>query len=258
MRKNVRSWAIFEKDRMKSPIPAGLLLALITASPAVGDALRGREVFLDNCATCHSLDPKVAGKRGPHLAGLFKRRYGAVHGFPYRMVWTEADPLWTSAHLDAYLEIHRLPEPGHRKQVIEFLQVATTGALVVDAARGETLYNTRCSYCHDLARATAPTGRNTEDPYEDIKRALEPSSSEPREPTRPRLEEEKAVRRGPHLDGLFGRVPGAVSGFPYRFVFEIEGPVWTEADLESYIEFHARLEKFDRADLVAFLKNATR
>jgi cytochrome c2 len=247
---------------MKSLLSAGVLLALIAtafaASTALGDSLQGRGVFRDYCATCHSLDPKVAGKRGPHLADLFKRRYGALQGFPYRMVWTEADPLWTSAHLDAYLEIHRLPEPGHRKQVIEFLEIATTGALVIDAAKGETLYNTKCSYCHDLARGTAPTGRNGEDPYEDIKRALESSSPGPREPTFPRLVDKGAVRRGPPLDRLFGRAPGAVSGFPYRFVFEIEGSVWTEADLESYIEFHARLEKFDRADLVAFLKHATR
>jgi hypothetical protein len=48
-----------------------------------------------------------------------------------------------------------------------------------------------------------------------------------------------------------------VPDFPYRFVYRIPGPRWTEADLDSYIAFHARMESFDRADLIAFLKRAT-
>lgn len=242
---------------MKSLLLTVLLLATVALPTAGADTLRGREIFIANCTSCHSLDPEETGKRGPHLAGLFERRYGAVQGFPYRMVWTEADPHWTEAQLNAYLEIHRLPEPDAREEVIEFLVLATAGTLLVDPARGEALYNTGCLYCHALTQEGAFTERKADGRYEEIIRALETQPLEPSEPTRPQLAFGDSVRRGPHLAGLLERAPGAVSGFPYRFVYEVPGSTWTEADLDSYIAFHARLETFDRADLIAFLRSAT-
>ena len=86
---------------MRSLLLSVMLLATVAWSTSTADTLRGREVFIANCTSCHSLNPEETGKRGPHLAGLFERRYGAVEGFPYRMVWTEADPHWTSVQLDA-------------------------------------------------------------------------------------------------------------------------------------------------------------
>lgn len=233
-----------------------LLIPVALSSPRA-EALRGREIFLANCTSCHSLDPDEIGKRGPHLAGLFERRYGAVEGFPYRMVWTEADPHWTEAHLDAYLEIHRLPEPVSRSEVIAFLALATASAPLADPARGEALYNTQCSYCHALTLEGARTMRRVDGRTEEILRAVTPPPREPREPTRSGPEILESLRRGPHFAGLFDRPPGGVAGFPYRFVYEISGTTWTEADLDSYIALHARLESLDRADLIAFLKSAT-
>jgi cytochrome c2 len=171
------------------------------------------------------------------------------------MVWTEADPRWTKAHLDAYLEIHRLPEPTARANVIEFLVSATAGTRVTDPARGEAIYNTQCSYCHALAEERARTVRELDGDYEEISRALKTEPFETGEPTPPRPGSDTVLRRGPQLAGLFDRAPGAVAGFPYRFVYEISGATWTEADLDSYIAFHARLEPYDRADLVAFLES---
>ncbi len=242
---------------MRTLLIAVLLLIPVALSSPRAEALRGREIFLANCAGCHSLDPDEIGKRGPHLAGLFERRYGAVEGFPYRMVWTEADPHWTEAHLDAYLEIHRLPEPVSRSEVIAFLAMATAGAPLADPARGEALYNTQCSYCHALTPEGARTLRRVDGRTEDIPRAVTPPPLEPAEPTRAGPEIVESLRRGPHFAGLFDRAPGGVAGFPYRFVYEISGTRWTEADLDSYIALHARLESLDRADLIAFLKSAT-
>lgn len=242
---------------MKSLFLAVILLTTVTVSPVGADALEGREVFIAQCARCHSLDPEELGKRGPHLADLFARRYGAVKGFPYRMVWTAADPLWTETQLDAYLEIHRLSEPEARAAVIAFLVSATADPPPVDAARGEALFNTGCSYCHALTEEGASSVRRVDGRVEEITRALEPPKLEADEPTRPTPPFETFRRRGPHLAELLNRSPGAVPDFPYRFVYEIPGPTWTEADLDSYIAFHARLESFDRADLIAFLKRAT-
>ena len=103
-----------------------LLVSLAAALPvAAGDAAKGRAYFEDRCAKCHSFDPSASGKRGPHLAGLLERRYGAVEGFPYRMVWPDADPLWTREHLNNYLEIHGVFEAEDRDNLIEYLVEAT-------------------------------------------------------------------------------------------------------------------------------------
>ena len=107
-------------------LAAGLFLfAAPSLAAAAGDAAEGRQVFADSCAKCHSFDPAATDYRGPHLAGLFERRYGAVEGFPYRMVWTAASPRWSRRHLDDYLDIHHLPDPGQRADVIEYLAEAT-------------------------------------------------------------------------------------------------------------------------------------
>lgn len=105
-----------------------LALLLPMAGPGLAaepDPERGATLFQSHCAKCHGFDPADQSKRGPHLKGLFARRYGSVEDFPYRMVWPEADPVWTAEHLDNYLEIHRLPEPEQRADVIAFLRRAT-------------------------------------------------------------------------------------------------------------------------------------
>ena len=228
---------------------------------APGDAKVGRQVFQAYCAKCHSLDPKERGKRGPHLAGLLQRRYAAVEGFPYRMVWPLAYPKWTPEHLDTYLEIHRLAEPKLRADAIAFLDAATGGwafdAALGDPIAGERLYNAKCAYCHSLAREAAArppaAGR-----YEEITRALERHPWEPAMSVPAPATVTERARRGPHFAGLLARAPGAAEGFPYRFVYKIPGPVWTAPDLDGYIEFHARLEPLERADLIAFLSKATK
>ncbi len=112
---------------MKAFVSAAGLFLLVapTLASAAGDAAQGRQVFADRCAKCHSFDPADTDYRGPHLAGLFERRYGAVEGFPYRMVWTAASPRWTRRHLDDYLDIHHLPDPSQRADVIEYLAEET-------------------------------------------------------------------------------------------------------------------------------------
>jgi cytochrome c len=253
---------------MSRPWLAPLALMLVLVSPlgaasaqAAGDAAAGRKAFEAYCARCHSLDPTERGKRGPDLAGLLQRRYGAVAGFPYRMVWPQADPKWTPAHLDAYLEIHRLAEPQVRADVIAFLVAATGGkpldVALADPVAGERLYNSRCAYCHAL-KPEPGAPRRADRRYEEITRALrrQPWEPPPDSGSGAATETER-VRRGPNLAGLLTRAPGAAAGFAYRFVYKVSGPTWTAADLDSYIEFHARLEPVERADLIAFLTKAT-
>ena len=112
---------------MRSIVVAATLVASasLTLTAYAGDMAQGRRIFEAKCARCHSLDPTAPGYRGPHLAGLFDRRYGAVEGFPYRMVWVDANPIWTPEHLDSYLEIHLLPEAAERADVSAYLVEAT-------------------------------------------------------------------------------------------------------------------------------------
>ena len=125
-----------------------------------------------------------------------------------------------------------------------------------DHAEGERLYNIKCSYCHSLSRRTEAARTDPESGLDIVRRA---------EQRRPGLSEGPppaaifpVARRGPHFEDLFRRPPGAARDFAYRMVYEIEGPVWTEADLDAWIAFHARIEKHERADIIAYLKRATR
>jgi cytochrome c len=89
------------------------------------DVATGKALFESDCANCHTLRKSEPAKRGPHLENLFNRRYGAVEGFDYRMVWTEADPTWTPEHLNNYLNIHGRFDTATRADLIEYLKRAT-------------------------------------------------------------------------------------------------------------------------------------
>ena len=101
------------------------LLALLSAPNAVADQAKGRAFFESDCANCHTLRKAEPQKRGPQLENLFSRRYGAVEGFEYRMVWTEADPTWTPEHLNNYLNVHGRFDTAGRSDLIDYLQQAT-------------------------------------------------------------------------------------------------------------------------------------
>jgi cytochrome c2 len=114
---------------MRSLVAALLLLATAPLASAAESAWgaepeRGREIFQARCARCHAISAQEPGKRGPYLAGLFRRGPGAVAGFPYRMVFTTQSPTWTDGALDQYLEIHLLPDQPDRLDVIAFLHEA--------------------------------------------------------------------------------------------------------------------------------------
>ena len=100
-------------------------LALLAVIGTANAETSGRALFEGDCAACHTLEADVPAKRGPHLEGLFQRRYGAVEGFPYRMVWKKADPVWTDKELDNYLFIHGRYDAPDRAILIEYLKEAT-------------------------------------------------------------------------------------------------------------------------------------
>ena len=114
--------------RPSASIIAVTLLSTAVVSPMAwgADAAKGRGLFDADCGNCHTLSAAEPAKRGPHLENLFARRYGAVEGFEYRMVWTEADPTWTPEHLSSYLQIHGRVDGTDEADLIEYLKQATT------------------------------------------------------------------------------------------------------------------------------------
>ena len=47
----------------------------------VGHAEKGKKLFVQRCAMCHSVE-KV-NKQGPSLSGLFGRQTGSINGYRY-------------------------------------------------------------------------------------------------------------------------------------------------------------------------------
>jgi len=93
----------------------------------------GDDLFKQQCATCHSLNPSDPPRQGPHLAGVFGRKPGSVAGFHYSPGYAAADFVWDEAHLDPYLTDPQAVIPGAimlykqkngdvRKAIIAFLK----------------------------------------------------------------------------------------------------------------------------------------
>jgi len=108
--------------------------------------------------------------------------------------------------------------------VTAILLYALTGvsaASAADAARGKTMFESDCANCHTLRK------------------------SEP-------------DKRGPHLENLFDRRYGAVEDFDYRMVWTEADPTWTPEHLSNYLNIHGRVKVEGRADLIEYLKQATK
>lgn len=72
---------------------------------------------------------------------------------------------------------------------------------------------------------------------------------------------------GPHLEGIVGRKAGTVAGFAYTAEFTALDLVWTEAELDRFLQapqallpelcmpFRGLRKPEDRAALIAWLKN---
>lgn len=120
-----------------------------------------------------------------------------------------------------------------------------------DSDRGGQLFNAKCSYCHSLSSQMGP--KLTAPPRGQVF-----DRDARREPDVDWSIEIGEDKRGPHLQGLFGRPPGAVKGFPYRITLQTDNPVWSDDDLDYWILNHAGLNDADRLDLIAYLKRATR
>ena len=106
-----------------------VLLGLVARA---ADAGVGRDIFNDQCASCHSLSG-VSTPSGPSLKGVVRRKIADRPDFAYSPALKAQVGTWTPDRLDAYLKDAQafapgtdmfwiIDEPEKRRAIIDYLQ----------------------------------------------------------------------------------------------------------------------------------------
>ncbi|MGX4643765.1 PQQ-dependent sugar dehydrogenase [Massilia sp. SYSU DXS3249] len=132
-------------NHIKATLAATTLALANTASAA---PTVGQTYFDQNCASCHTVDPKLSSRAGPGLYNLIGRKAGAVPGFNYTDAMSKAGAAgktWTREELDLFLRDPNKNVPGtampigvadakQRAAVIDYLATQSGKAAVPAAA----------------------------------------------------------------------------------------------------------------------------
>jgi len=112
---------------------AALATGALGGALAAGDPVRGKALYQERCAACHSPDYNATG---PAHRGVFGRHAASAPGFAYSKALRESGITWDETSLDRWLTDPERDVPGEamgisvpdaedRADVIAFLKTLT-------------------------------------------------------------------------------------------------------------------------------------
>jgi cytochrome c len=147
-----------------------------------GDPDRGARVFAQQCAACHSVEPK-RHLTGPSLDGVWHRKAGTAPGFVrYSDALRRAEIAWNERTLDRWLRdpagfvpgnqmtFRGIPDDAARRDLIAYLKAVSAGeapraggrapASLADLKKAPIANQVRAiTYCPDAYRVTTGEGK---------------------------------------------------------------------------------------------------